>query len=306
MRPAVAAFDLGLVRDCPDLAAAVAAMTRAFREAGLDTPGLDARRLAASVLGLDETALLREPGRSLDHASLYRLAEAACRRLAREPVARIIGRRGFHGLDFEIGPATLDPRADTEALVEGALALVADGLVPAADKLRILDLGTGSGAILIALLAALPAATGLGIDISEDALALARRNADRLGVGGQCVFQVSDWYQQVAGRFDLVVANPPYILRETIAGLDPEVRSHDPIAALDGGVDGLDAYRSIAQGIGRVLAAGGWLACEIGIGQQAHVLALLRSAGLGLNHSDVQTWTDLGGVIRCVAARARC
>lgn len=290
---------------CGELGVAVAAMTHAFREAILDTPGLDARRLAAAALGLDEAMLLREPERPLDQAGRDRLAQVCARRLLREPVSRIVGIRAFHGLDFEIGPATLDPRPDTETLVDGVLDLVAKGLVPGGCAPRILDLGTGSGAILVALLVSLPAATGVGVDISQAALDLARRNADRLDLGSRVSFLRSSWFEAVAGPFDIVVSNPPYIARSEIADLEPEVSRHDPIAALDGGVDGLDAYRAIIAGVSAVLAPDGWLALEIGIGQQVPICDLLRAVGLGQQPGSLQVWPDLSGTARCVAVKAR-
>ncbi len=297
--------DVAAVHACADLGSAVATMTRLFREAGLDTPGLDARRLAGVALGLDAAVLMREPDRRLDAAANGRLARVTARRLAREPVSRIAGFRAFHGLDFELGAATLDPRPDTEVLVDGVLALVRQGLAPGGQSPHILDLGTGSGAILVALLASLPAATGVGVDISGAAIAVARRNADRLGAGSRASFQQSSWYGAVCGPFDIVVSNPPYIPRSQIASLEPEVSRHDPLGALDGGDDGLDGYRSIIAGVGAVLAPGGWLALEIGMGQ-AEPLHDLLSAGMnGWQLDGCQWWTDLSGTTRCVAARAR-
>ncbi len=217
------------------VAEALAILSEAFREAGLDTPGLDARRLVAGTLGLDDVHLLRAPETVVADTSRHALLTAARRRLAREPVSRILAIRHFHGLALEIGPATLDPRPDTETLVDGVLALVAEGRVPGGAAPRILDLGTGTGAILIALLAALPEARGTGTDRSPEALEIARRNATRHALADRATFLQSDWLDAVTGQFDLIVSNPPYIASGDIAALDPEVRDHDPHLALDGG-----------------------------------------------------------------------
>jgi release factor glutamine methyltransferase len=287
---------------------AIRSLATSFREAGLETPDLDARRLVLDGLSLDSAALLREPDRRLDAAELKRINEAHARRLAREPVSRILGRRAFHGLDFEITAETLDPRPDTETLVDGVLQLVADGRVPGGDAPRILDIGTGSGAILIALLDKLAKATGLGTDISEAALEVARRNAAACGLTDRACFQHANWLGGVEGPFDLVVSNPPYIRSGDLAGLEAEVADFDPVTALDGGPDGLSAYRSLANGLPRILAPGGWVAIEVGIGQSDDVASILANS---LNHGrdeadgDVLVWFDLGGIARCVAREAR-
>jgi release factor glutamine methyltransferase len=292
--------------DAPTLGAAVAAMTRAFTDAGLDTPALDARRLATFALGLGPVSLLREPERPLSGDDRTRLAEAVTRRLAREPVSRILGRRAFHGLDLEIGPSTLDPRPETETLVDSILGLAAEGLVAGGRATpRILDLGTGSGAILLALLHGLPDATGLGTDISADALAIAGRNAARHGLAGRAELRQSSWLDNVDGRFDIIVSNPPYSPGVEIATLDPEVTRFDPIAALDGGVDGLAAYRAIAANVSKVLARGAWIAVEVGAGQCEDATRILRNAFPAGTSLDRRVWPDLSGIDRCVAVKAR-
>ena len=287
------------------LGEAVARMTRAFVEAGLDTPALDARRLAAWATGVEMVALLREPERPLCDVDHARLADAMARRLAREPVSRIEGHRGFHGLDLEIGPSTLDPRPETECLVDAVLGLVRSGLAPGGTAPRIVDVGTGSGAILIALLTALPDATGLGIDISEGALGIARRNAERAGLGARARFRRSHWLDDVETQFDLVVSNPPYIPSADIDDLDAEVACYDPRSALDGGPDGLDAYRAIAARTPAVLTRGGWIAVELGAGQCEEVGMILADAFKGAACADFRIWPDLAGIARCVAVRAR-
>ena len=253
-------------------------LTHAFRLAGLETPELDARVLVAHGLGVDEAALLAAPERRLDRHEAERLAASAVRRLAREPVARIIGSKEFWGLQFSVGPATLVPRPESETVVEEALSIV-DGQGGRAQALRLADLGTGSGALLIALLKELPYACGIGTDVSPAALATARENADRLGCGERAAFVACDFASALTGPFDLVVANPPYVRSADIAGLEPEVRDHDPRTALDGGRDGLDAYRAIAADAGRLLAGGGHLVIEIGVGQAREVGMLFMTHG---------------------------
>lgn len=287
---------------------AVRRLAAAFREAGLETPDLDARRLVLDTLSLDGAALLREPDRHLDTDEQQKIAAVQARRLDREPVSRILGMRAFHGLDLEISPATLDPRPDTETLVDGVLRLVADGRVPGGDAPRILDVGTGSGAILIALLHRLPKATGLGTDISDEALAVAGRNAARHGLAERARFRQTSWLDNIDGPFDVIVSNPPYIPTNDLAELEPEVARFDPRTALDGGTDGLEAYRAIASDLKRLLAPGGWVAVEVGIGQSKDVVSILAN-GLGYgpecSETDAQVWFDLGGIARCVACEAR-
>jgi release factor glutamine methyltransferase len=286
------------------VAAALAAATRAFAAAGLDTPGLDARRLAAWALAFDDVALLRAPEHPLGPSGCARFADAVRRRLAREPVSRILGEREFHGLRLALGPDTLDPRPDTETLVDGVLAAVRAGRIAAAPRVRILDLGTGTGAILLALLARLPEASGLGVDISAQALAVAAANAARAGLADRAMFICSDWLEAVTGRFDIVVANPPYIATGDLAGLDPEVRLFDPARALDGGTDGLAPYRTIAASLPRVLASGGIVAMEVGDGQADAVAGILRD-GLAPQGFRSEYWRDLSDIARCVALLPR-
>lgn len=293
---------LGTLRD------AVRYLALTFREAELETPELDARRLVLDTLLLDATALLREPERPLRPDEQERISLTQARRLAREPVSRILGKRAFHGLDLEIAPATLDPRPDTETLVDGALQLIAEGRVPGGSAPRILDIGTGSGAILVALLRELPNATGVGTDISEAALEVAELNAARHGLTGRAMFERRSWLDGVTGPFDLVVSNPPYIPTSELAGLEPEVAHFDPPGALDGGPDGLVAYRAIAMELKRIMTPGGWVAVEVGAGQSKDVAALL-TARLGGGSNDAsnrtRTWYDLAGIPRCVAREAR-
>ncbi|HYI90713.1 MAG TPA: peptide chain release factor N(5)-glutamine methyltransferase, partial [Beijerinckiaceae bacterium] len=217
----------------------------------------------------------------------------ARRRLAREPIGRILGRREFWSLPFALSPETLEPRPETETVVETALSLMPDRLA----DLRILDLGTGSGCLLVALLHELPRATGLGIDGSPGALATARANAMRNGVGGRAAFVASEWAGALNACFDLIVSNPPYIPAPDVAGLVPEVREHDPRAALDGGDDGLAAYRTIFSEAAAVLARPGTLVVEIGSGQEQPVRELADARDLRV----VALARDLGGRPRALA-----
>jgi release factor glutamine methyltransferase len=250
----------------------------AFRGAGLDTPELDARVLVGHALGLDHTGLTLAGERCLDVDEARMVSMLAARRLAREPVARILGVKEFWGLSLRVNAATLVPRPETETVVEVALAAI-DGDGPRTRPLRIADLGTGSGALLIALLSELPNACGIGTDASLEALAAARANADRSGVSSRTRFAACDFGSALDGGFDLVVSNPPYIASGDIATLPPEVR-HDPRLALDGGVDGLDCYRAIAAQAPRLLKHRGHLVVELGIGQAPAVADRFRAAGL--------------------------
>ncbi|WP_029010674.1 peptide chain release factor N(5)-glutamine methyltransferase [Azospirillum halopraeferens] len=266
-----------------------------LRAAGVETPEMDARLLAEHALGLTRDQLFARADDPVPEAAATRFAALVERRAGREPVSRIIGSRGFWTLDLALTPATLDPRPDTETVVEAALDAVTDRSAP----LRLLDLGTGTGCILLALLAELPAATGLGIDISADAVAAAAANAAANGLADRASFRTGDWDTGTAERFDLVVSNPPYIPGGDIAGLEPEVRRHDPLRALDGGPDGLDAYRAIVPRLPRLLVPGGTAALEVGAGQAADVAALLTGNGLSVTG----IFRDLGGIERCVRGR---
>lgn len=263
-----------------------------LRAAGVDTPELDARILIQSALGLDRSGLLTKAADPVSTAEAARAETLIKRREAREPVGRILGSRGFWTLDLAVSPATLEPRPDTEAVVEAVLAAVADRSA----RLRVFDLGTGTGCLVLALLAELPAATGLGIDISAEAVATARANAADNGLADRADFRTGNWGLGVTERFDIVVSNPPYIPTADIGGLSPEVRQYDPRAALDGGGDGLDAYRAIARQLPMLLAPGGIAALEVGVGQAEDVSTLLEDAGLRLT-GVVQ---DFAGIDRCV------
>jgi release factor glutamine methyltransferase len=264
-----------------------------FRRAGIESPELDARILIGHALGLDHAALAASANQQISDLTASAIERLAARRLAGEPVARILGEKEFWGLPFTVTPAVLVPRPETETIVELALSLAGR-----ARTLRIADLGTGSGAILLALLSELPDAHGIGTDIATGALDVAHRNARQLGLEGRADFVACDYGAALDGVFDLVVSNPPYIASFDIAGLAPEVREHDPHLALDGGNDGLAAYRAIAEIAPRLLAPGGHLVVEIGAGQERDVAELFAAHGLAL----IASRPDLSGIVRALAA----
>jgi len=262
--------------------------------AGVDSAALDATLLLCAAAGERREAVMAYPERMVEPRAADAYRVMIDRRAAREPVSRILGRREFWGLDFSVAAPVLDPRPDTETLVRAALDWL-EGR-PAA---RIADLGTGSGCVLLALLHERPEDRGLGIDISDEALGVARANAASLGLAARASFAVGDWTSELPdGAVGLIVSNPPYIPHQDIAGLEPEVAVYDPIGALDGGSDGLDAYRRIAADLRRVVAPGGAAFLEIGAGQEDDVAPLLEQGGA----SAVQRFPDLSGRIRCLGA----
>ncbi|MGY6632493.1 MAG: peptide chain release factor N(5)-glutamine methyltransferase [Alkalilacustris sp.] len=256
----------------PTVAAALRAAVARLRTAGIPDAAGDARRLVAHALEMTAARLAVAGGDPVPAGAAARLEAALAARCARQPVAQITGRRAFWRQEFEVTPDVLDPRPETELLVAVAL----EGRF-----VRVIDLGTGSGCILLSLLAERPEARGLGIDRCSRALAVARRNAARLGLEDRATLRAGDWWAGVTGTFDLIVSNPPYLAAAELADLAPEVRDWEPQAALSPGGDGLDAYRAIAAGAADRLAPGGRLAVEIGPTQAAPVAALLRAQGLG-------------------------
>jgi release factor glutamine methyltransferase len=270
-----------------------------FRNSAIDSAELDARLLTGEILGLDLTGMIAAANRVLTAAESDRLESFAQRRLAGEPVARILGHKEFWGLSLQLSAATLVPRPDTETVVELALETIrAAGAID--HPLCIADLGTGSGAILLALLSELPQARGFGTDISAAALQTATTNAAQVGVADRASFIACDYASGLSGAFDLIVSNPPYICSADIISLATEVRDHDPMAALDGGADGLDAYRALIPQAAALLTAGGALIVEAGQGQSSDIEALMNAAGLirGLAPK-----ADLGGIRRAVAGQ---
>ena len=265
----------------------------------MDSPELDARLLVGAALGLDLSGLIAAAARTIDAREATRIEQLAARRLSGEPVARIVGSREFWGLPFELSPATLVPRPDTETLVEAALEFARE-FVPAGGLLSVADLGTGSGAILLALLHEWPNAAGLGTDLSEAALRTARENARHLGVQDRAIFIACHYASALAGPFDLILSNPPYIGSSEIPYLSREVRDHDPHLALDGGPDGLDAYRALIPQAARLLRTGGGLMVEIGRDQGADVQHLMNESGLIVADPPRR---DLSGIARVILGR---
>jgi release factor glutamine methyltransferase len=266
-----------------------------MKAAGLDTPVLDARLIVQHALGISWDTLYLKDDQALRPDEKSRLESELSRRANHEPVSRIVGRRHFWTLDLAVSPDTLDPRPDTESLIETVVAAIPERDQP----LRILDLGTGTGAILLALLAEYPNATGVGTDISDGALAVARINAESHGLAGRAAFAAGNWTERAAGSFDVIVSNPPYIVRGDLSGLAPEVRDHDPLLALDGGADGLAAYRAIMPAVPALLSAGGLVVFEIGEGQGDAVTQIAHAHGL----APVGARKDLGGIERALSFR---
>ncbi len=272
---------------------ALAWLAETFDRAGIEEPGREARLALCEAGSLQAASLIAAPEAALGEPAAARLVNLAARRAAGEPLSKILGRREFWGLMLAVSPDVLDPRPETETLVETALKLLGSRR---RDQLRVLDLGVGSGAILCALLSECPAARGLGVDASPAAIAIARRNIETCGLSARAEIRLGDWTEGIEGPFDLIVSNPPYIRSVDIDGLTREVRDFDPRLALDGGADGLDAYRRILPASVRLLGPGGRLIVEVGAGQGGDVLGL--AARLGFVHAE--TRRDLAGIERVV------
>ena len=285
------------LKDGASVSEALQLIAQTFRAAGIEDADADARVLAGHALHLDRARLISQSDRVLEAREVNAISGLAARRLKREPVSRILGRKEFWSLALAITPDVLVPRPETETVVEGALDFVVrNGL--RMEKLRILDIGTGSGALLVALLNELPNATGIGTDISRAALEAAQINVAQFGFESRSSLIACDMAAGVEGQFDLVVSNPPYIARGQIASLAPEVRDYDPMMALDGGDDGLTAYRSISADAKRILAQGGRLFVEMGAGQEPAVRELFTNAGLEVGIAR----NDLAGTPRVLGA----
>ena len=281
------------MRDAGSLGEAIAAAARRLSAAGIGNATREALHIAAAAVGRPAASVFAHPEWPINDAELERLQRLTARRVDREPLAYVLGIKEFWSLPFAVTPATLTPRPETETLVEAALALSPAGRGPA----RLLDLGTGSGCLLLAVLGERPAAHGVGVDRSEAAVRVARANAATIGLADRAAFVVGDWLSPIGGRFDLVVANPPYVADAEIDRLEPEVARHEPRLALAGGADGLDAYRRILPEISRVLTRSGVAILEVGAGQVSAVADLARAARLQL----VETRCDLAGIVRSVA-----
>jgi release factor glutamine methyltransferase len=285
------------LKDGASLSRALQLVAHAFRAAGIEDADVDARVLAGHALHLDRARLISQTDRVLEAREVNAISGLAARRLKREPVSRILGRKEFWSFALAVTPDVLVPRPETETVVEGALDFVVRGGLRM-EKLRILDIGTGSGALLVALLNELPNATGIGTDISRAALEAAQINVTQFGFEGRCSLISCDMAAGVEGQFDLVVSNPPYVARGDIASLAPEVRDYDPMMALDGGDDGLAAYRSISADAKRLLAQGGRLFVELGAGQEPNVRKIFTNAGLAVGVAR----SDLTGTPRVLGA----
>jgi release factor glutamine methyltransferase len=270
----------------------VADLAARLEAAGIEAARSEAWLLLAAATGRSRAELIAGAARALSPAEEQRLEALAARRLTREPMAYILGSREFWSLPFEVSPAVLVPRPESETVVEAALAQIADRTAP----LRILDLGTGSGCLLLALLSELPRASGLGTDCSAAALAMAKSNARRLGLAERAEFREGDWGRGLAGPFEIIVCNPPYLARTDAENLAPEVRAFEPEAALFAGPDGLLAYHTLAPDCARLLAKDGMVFLEIGQGQGAAVERIMRRHGLRL----VASRPDLAGIERCL------
>jgi release factor glutamine methyltransferase len=294
---AAAEIAVGAHREARTVGAVRREWARKFRARGIDSAELDARVLVGCALDLDRTALAAADRRRLGHDETAAIARLGERRLAHEPVARIVGFKEFWSLRLFVDASTLVPRPETETVVEAALAAI-DAAGARARPLRIADLGTGSGAILLALLSELPNASGVGTDVSLATLSAARENARRLGLD-RARFLACDMAAALRGPFDLIVSNPPYIASREIAALAPDVRDFDPRRALDGGPDGLEFYRSIAAAAPALLAPGGALIVELGAGQSQAVAALFAGGGL----VPLPPRPDLSGIPRALVAK---
>lgn len=268
-----------------------------LQRAGVESPRLDSRVLLASAIGREAKELVLHSDISVTPAQAERAHAMVQRRAAGEPVSRILGRREFWSHTFELDGSTLDPRPDTETVVQAALSAAS---VSSSSPKTVLDLGTGTGCLLISLLKEWPHAKGVGVDIHCGAVALARNNATRLGVQGRCSFIAGHWASALNTQFDIIVSNPPYIKEADIPHLQAEVRCFDPTSALDGGADGLDAYRQIIPVSASLLSPGGGLFLEVGAGQEDAVSELLCRSGF----ARIQAHTDLSGQVRCLSSMA--
>jgi release factor glutamine methyltransferase len=272
------------------LARLLADARRRLRDANVGDEALDARLLLQQATGLTHAEITAEPERAIAGDHILRFERMIARRLLHEPVSRILGGREFYGRVFGVTPDVLDPRPDTETLVEAALALLGPGM-------RVLDLGAGSGAVIVTLLAERPGLLGATVDLSHAALAVGIENAHRHGVADRLTALAGSWFEPVTGYFDLIVSNPPYIPTGDIAGLEADVRNYDPHSALAGGDDGLEAYRAIAAGAGDHLTTEGQIMVEIGAGQAEMVCGIFEGQG----YVAAGQWRDLGGHVRVLA-----
>lgn len=274
---------------------------RRLREAGIADAGREARFLIGALIKVAPETFIGHPEAAVRATDCDRVLAGLAQRLEGMPIGRIVGQRAFYGRPFQLAPAILEPRPDSEVLVDATLEVI-DAVGWRDKPLRLIDVGTGSGCLLITLLAELPHATGVGVDIAPDALAIARLNAQTNGVIERAMFVEGDALGGIDQVFDVLVSNPPYIATDDIAGLDVEVRAHDPRLALDGGADGLEIYRRISRDIGRVVP-NGWYLFEVGAGMADAVCHEIDQFSVKDPSSDWKVWQDLNGHARCVAAK---
>lgn len=267
----------------------------ALQAAHVETASLDARLLLQHVLGISHEEWVAEPEKAMTAQQAEAYDALIARRARHEPVAHLMGTREFWSMDFRVTPATLVPRPDSETVIEAVLQRIADRNAP----LSILDLGTGTGCLLLSLLKELPNAQGTGIDLSREALTVAQENALQLGLAARAHFNQGNWCDESQGRFDVIVSNPPYIPTANIASLDAEVEQYEPRLALDGGADGLDCYRDILAALPDILKPDGIAAFEVGIGQSQAVTELAREKGFQLE----SIRKDMQGICRCVLVK---
>lgn len=280
----------------PTVGEMLASVAARLAAAGIESGRMEARLLVGDATGLSIETMIAEPETAMDDPGVVaRVERLTKRRLAREPMSQILGRREFWSLPFKVTPDVLTPRPDSETLVEAVLSIVPDKSA----RLSLLDLGVGSGCLLLSLLHGLPRARGMGVDRSERALAVARENAEALGLADRAEMRLGDWGAELSDQYDIVVSNPPYIPSDDIEGLAPEVSEHEPWLALDGGRDGLDAYRTLAGELPFLVKEGGWTALEVGQGQAPVVARLVRAAGFRIE----RVVADLGGIERVILAR---
>lgn len=277
---------------------AVKWLTGSFLKAGLPSAQLDARLLTAYVLKIGVERLILDATHPISTSDISNLGSVLERRVNREPVSRICGSREFWGLPFRLNKATLDPRPDSETIVSALLTLC-EREGRRCEALKLLDLGTGTGCLLLSALSELQGASGVGVDISREALVMARENAIVIGLKDRAEFVNSDWLDGVTGVYDFILANPPYIKADEIAGLAPEVSVHDPRAALDGGISGMDCYAAIIPALSGRVAACGWALLEAGDGQAGAIAELLSEHGFG----EIEVFPDFSGKSRVVAGK---
>lgn len=266
-----------------------------FKSVNIDTAYLDARLLLCAATGLSELALITQPERKLSLYEAKTLSEMVLRRMASEPVSQILGHKEFWSLKFEVTSDVLTPRPDSETVIEAIM----KHIKKPTDHLRVLDLGTGSGCLLLALLSECPNAEGVGVDIEKSAALLAQRNAERLSLNHRSAFVVSDWGESVDSKFDIIISNPPYISTSQVKHLSPEVALYEPRSALDGGLDGLDSYRTLFPFTKSALVSGGLAFFEISYDQQEVIKTLAKAYGLGF----LGFQSDIAGIARVAILR---